>query len=201
MLAAARKPSPFLCCVPHLRSSRDSPPRMPILPLIRVRRSPGQRSRGLVLAGGQVIPCALGRSGVTRRKREGDGASPAAVLRPLQLFYRADRLRRPRTDLPVRRLRPLDGWCDDPAHSSYNRPVLLPFSASHEQMWREDRLYDLIVDLDWNRRPARRGHGSAIFMHVARPGLLPTEGCIALPAPALLRLLARIGPATRIALA
>lgn len=200
MLGAARKPSTGLCCVPHRLSSPENPPRMPILPLIRVRRIPGQRSRGLLLAGGQAIPCALGRSGVTRRKREGDGASPAAVLRPLQLFYRPDRLRRPLTSLPARRLRPLDGWCDDPCHPRYNRPVRLPFSASHERLWREDRLYDLVVDLDWNRFPAVRGRGSAIFLHVARPGLPATEGCIALPAHTLLRLLSRMAPATRIVL-
>jgi L,D-peptidoglycan transpeptidase YkuD (ErfK/YbiS/YcfS/YnhG family) len=175
---------------------------MPCLSVIRVRRLPGAKChgtqhRGVLLAGGLAIPCALGRAGLTRRKREGDGASPAATLRPLVLMHRPDRLRRPHAALPGRALRPFDGWCDDPAHPRYNRPVRLPLAASHERMWREDGLYDVVVDLDWNRRSPRPGRGSAIFLHVARPGLGPTEGCIALPLAALRRLVARLGPQTR----
>ncbi len=167
---------------------------------ILVRRSVLDPRRGMLFAGGQATPCALGRSGVTSRKREGDGASPAAVLRPLRLYYRADRMRRPESQLPVAVIRPHDGWCDDPGHPRYNQPVSLPFSASHERMWREDELYDMVVDLDWNRSPAVPGRGSAIFMHVARAGLAPTEGCIALPSPILRRILAGLGPDTRIVL-
>jgi L,D-peptidoglycan transpeptidase YkuD (ErfK/YbiS/YcfS/YnhG family) len=175
---------------------------MPSLSVIRVRQLPGARGqgnqhRGVLLAGGLSIPCALGRSGLTRRKREGDGASPVARLTPLLLMYRPDRLRRPPTALPSRALAPGDGWCDDPRHPRYNRPVRLPFAASHERMWREDGLYDIVVDLDWNRRSPRPGCGSAIFLHAARPGLAPTEGCVALPFPVLRRLVARIGRQTR----
>ncbi|MFO1150193.1 MAG: L,D-transpeptidase catalytic domain protein [Alsobacter sp.] len=170
---------------------------MPSLSVIRVRRLPGARNRGVVLAGAMALPCALGRSGLARRKREGDGASPVAALRPLLLMFRPDRLRRPPTRLPSRALGPLDGWCDDPRHRLYNGPVRLPFPGSHERLWREDGLYDIVVDLDWNRGPIRPGRGSAIFLHVARPGLGPTEGCVALPLPALRRLVARLGPQTR----
>lgn len=166
--------------------------------MIRVRPCPLDPRRGILQAGNLRLPCALGRSGVSPRKREGDGASPRASLRPLAVFYRDDRGPRPASGLPMRRIRPSDGWCDDPRHPRYNQPVHLPFEASHERMWRDDGLYDLVVDLDWNRRPAICGRGSAIFMHVARPGLRPTEGCIALPEPVLRRLLARMGPGTRI---
>lgn len=172
-------------------------PLSPPLRLVRIRRSPLDPRRGVLLVDGRAIPCALGRSGVTRSKREGDGASPAALLRPLAAFYRPDRGRRPAMRLPLRPIRPLDGWCDDPAHPRYNQPVQLPFRASHERLWRDDHLYDLVVDLDWNRRPAVPGRGSAIFMHVARPRLAPTEGCIALPMAELRRLVGRIGPGTR----
>jgi L,D-peptidoglycan transpeptidase YkuD (ErfK/YbiS/YcfS/YnhG family) len=164
---------------------------------VRIRRSPLDPRRGLLLVDGRAIPCALGRSGIAHAKREGDGTSPAALLRPLAAFYRPDRGRRPVTRLDLRPIRRRDGWCDDPAHSRYNQPVTLPFEASHERLWRDDRLYDLVVDLDWNRRPAIRGRGSAIFLHVARPGLLPTDGCVALPYAELRRLVGRIGPGTR----
>jgi L,D-peptidoglycan transpeptidase YkuD (ErfK/YbiS/YcfS/YnhG family) len=196
MPALRRKPSTSVCCAPGARNVSQ----VRFFEVIRVRRSPLDARRGVLQAGPFAFACALGRSGVTRRKREGDGASPAAELRPLRLFYRADKAPRPATGLPLRPIRPLDGWCDDARHPRYNQPVTLPFPASHERMWREDGLYDLVVDLDWNRGPRVPGRGSAIFMHVARPGLKPTEGCIALPAPALRRILARIGPSTRIIL-
>jgi L,D-peptidoglycan transpeptidase YkuD (ErfK/YbiS/YcfS/YnhG family) len=115
------------------------------------------------------------------------------------VLYRADRLRRPVTGLAVSRIRRGEGWCDDPADRNYNRSVALPYPASAETLWREDHLYDVVVVLDHNRRPRVRGAGSAIFMHLAKPGLAPTAGCIALPRPAMLGLLARIGPETTIA--
>ena len=65
-------------------------------------------------------------------------------------------------------------------------------------MWRDDHVYDVVVDIAWNRGPIRRGRGSAIFLHLARPDLAPTEGCVAVPAHAIAQLLARIGPNTRI---
>lgn len=165
---------------------------------IRVIRRPGCPRRGVLIAGGLTLPCALGRGGVSSKKREGDGATPRATLLPLQAFYRADHGQRPRSALPLKPIRAGDGWCDGPGDRNYNRAVRLPYRASCETMMRSDALYDIVVDLDWNRRPAVAGRGSAIFMHAARPGFLPTEGCIALPIAALRRLLPRLGPHTRI---
>ena len=75
--------------------------------------------------------------------------------------------------------RPDDGWCDDPGDRNYNRPVRLPYPASHEAMWRDDHLYDVVVVLGHNDGPRRRGVGSAIFFHLADPRRRPTAGCIA----------------------
>lgn len=169
------------------------------LALIRVLRRPGNGRRGVLLAGGFAWPCALGRGGVRAGKREGDGATPQATLRAVRLFYRDDHGLRPATRLPVTRIGG-QGWCDDVGDRNYNRLVPLPYRASHEVMRRADGLYDIVVELDWNRRPAIRGRGSAIFLHVARPGLAPTDGCIALPAVRLRRLVARLGPGTRFVL-
>lgn len=168
--------------------------------LIVVRRSPLDRRRGRLEAGSLVLPCALGRSGTRRDKREGDGASPVGRFALLQGFYRADRQPRPRTGLKLRPIRPQDGWSDDPKDRRYNRPVPLPCPTGHEKMWREDHLYDVVLDIAWNRGPIRRGRGSAIFLHLARPGFSPTEGCVAVPPQAIRRLLERIGPDTRIAI-
>lgn len=168
------------------------------LDVIRVFPSPGDARRGRLVAGGLSIPCALGRGGITRRKREGDGATPAGRLSAEAVLYRADRLGRPRTQLSASAIRTRDGWCDDPGSRLYNAPIRLPAACSHERMWRDDDLYDLVVVLGWNRRPAVRGRGSAIFLHVARPGHAPTEGCVAVRRALIGRLAERIGPRTQV---
>jgi L,D-peptidoglycan transpeptidase YkuD (ErfK/YbiS/YcfS/YnhG family) len=143
-----------------------------------------------------VLPCALGSAGPVRHKREGDGGTPLGRHRVLGAFYRPDHIRRPRTALKLAPIRQSDGWCDAPADRRYNRPVRLPYPASHERMWRDDHLYDLVLDLSWNRSPVIPGRGSAIFLHAAQPGFCPTEGCVAVDRRALLRLVERIGPGT-----
>jgi L,D-peptidoglycan transpeptidase YkuD (ErfK/YbiS/YcfS/YnhG family) len=163
---------------------------------IIVRASRTDPTRGLLVAGGLVVPCALGRTGVTRHKREGDGGTPAGRLRLVACRYRRDRIARPATALPVLPIGRGDGWCDDPADRNYNRPVTLPYPASHEELYREDSLYDVVVILDWNLLRPRPGAGSAIFFHLSRPDLSPTAGCIAVPLPAMRMILARSGPET-----
>ncbi|MEX0851832.1 MAG: L,D-transpeptidase family protein [Bauldia sp.] len=158
----------------------------------------GDRRRGLIIASGLHARCALGRSGTSRRKREGDGATPAGRFSILAVLYRADRLPRPLTRLPTASIRPDLGWCDDPAHRRYNRLVRLPFEASHERLWRQDHLYDLVAILDYNLPIPQPGAGSAIFLHVAAPDFAPTAGCIALAPNVMRRLLAVVGPRTAI---
>lgn len=148
------------------------------------------------MAGSLVVPCALGRSGIRHHKREGDGVSPSGRWRMVSAMYRPDRSPRPATALPVDAIGPDDGWCDDPHHREYNRPVVLPFPPSHERLWRGDRLYDVVIVLDYNLAHPVPGRGSAIFLHIARQDLAPTEGCIAIAPAAMRRLLARVGPET-----
>ena len=106
-----------------------------------------------------------------------------------RIFYRADRVEKPRTVIPAEPLARTDGWCDDPAHRDYNRHVVLPHDGRHEELWRNDPLYDLIVVLGWNDAPVVRDRGSAIFLHVARSDYAPTEGCVALALDDLRRVL------------
>lgn len=162
---------------------------------------PASPPQGLPTEGRLVWPggsfrCALGRGGVRTDKREGDGATPVGRFPLRRVLWRADRLPQPETGLPVSLIAPDDGWCDDPADPAYNRPVKRPFAASHEELWREDGVYDVIVVMGHNDDPVVPGQGSAVFMHVARPNWDPTAGCVALPLPDLLRLLKDCGPGT-----
>jgi L,D-peptidoglycan transpeptidase YkuD (ErfK/YbiS/YcfS/YnhG family) len=157
-----------------------------------LRLAPGPEPRGrLQMAGGSWV-CAIGAGRFSAAKREGDGATPVGLWPLREVLYRPDRIARPRTGLPARPLRRADGWCDAPADRNYNRPVRHPYAASAERLWRQDGLYDLVVVIGYNDRPRVRGRGSAIFLHVARPGLAPTEGCVALPRDDLLRLVRRL---------
>ena len=159
---------------------------------IVVRRAPGNPREGrLVLAHG-VRRAALGKCGVAALKREGDGATPLGRFPIRQVLYRADRMKRPRTPFPVRAIRAEDGWCEDPADRNYNRLVRVSPGSSADRLTRDDHLYDLILVLGHNDRPRVRGRGSAIFVHLARPGNLPTAGCIALSRHDLSMLLAEL---------
>lgn len=144
--------------------------------------------------GETVFPCALGRAGLQNKKQEGDGATPIGIFPLRRVFYRPDRLSRPTTLLPVRALKPGDGWADDPTGPAYNRLIRKPYELSHEDLWREDQLYNLIIEVGYNDAPPVPGLGSAIFVHVARDGYKPTEGCVALYQSDLLNALARLGP-------
>ncbi len=147
---------------------------------------------GLLRWTGGRFRAAIGKGGFlpASQKREGDGASPIGAWPLRRVLYRADRLSAPATQLPVIALEPDMGWCDDPSDPNYNRPVTHPYPASAEHLWREDELYDVIVVLGHNDDPVVPGAGSAIFLHCAKQGYPPTEGCIALQREDLLRLLA-----------
>jgi L,D-peptidoglycan transpeptidase YkuD (ErfK/YbiS/YcfS/YnhG family) len=166
--------------------------------LIRVRRRPGRSSAGVMLAGPAAIPVVLGRSGIRANKREGDGATPRGLFRLRRLWWRPDRGRKPLTLLPAVRIDPAVAWCEDAADRRYNRPFRRSAHEPGDRLWRDDHLYDLIIEIDHNTRPRIAGRGSAVFLHVAREDRSPTAGCIALAARDLRRLLARLGPETRI---
>jgi L,D-peptidoglycan transpeptidase YkuD (ErfK/YbiS/YcfS/YnhG family) len=123
---------------------------------------------------------AIGPGGIAVKRGEGDGITPRGSWPVREIFYRADRVARPRTTLPVRAIEQNDGWCDAPDDVHYNRLVKLPYPASHETLWRDDSLYDLVVVLGFNDDPVVPGKGSAIFLHLARDGYAPTHGCVAL---------------------
>ncbi|RUV66883.1 MAG: L,D-transpeptidase [Mesorhizobium sp.] len=160
------------------------------LRVLTVRARPGHASQGLLQAGKLVFSCALGRGGISAGKREGDGATPLGSMRVLSGYFRNDHFSGGRkTRLAMTPIGRDLGWCEVPEDRNYNRPVKIPYGASHERMLRTDRLYDACLVLDWNISPRRRGRGSAIFFHLARPGFTPTQGCVAVTARTMARLL------------
>jgi L,D-peptidoglycan transpeptidase YkuD (ErfK/YbiS/YcfS/YnhG family) len=181
-----------------MRRKPDDPVKRTALRLLRVRARAGDRRRGWLTAGPLVIPVALGMGGIKANKREGDGGTPAGRFKLRRLWWRSDRGPRPRTLLPVRRITPADAWCEDPADRRYNRPIPLAPGAAGDRLWRDDHLYDLVIELSHNTRPRIAGRGSAVFIHLARPQYAPTIGCVALKASSLRRLLHSLAPRTEI---
>jgi L,D-peptidoglycan transpeptidase YkuD (ErfK/YbiS/YcfS/YnhG family) len=146
---------------------------------------------GYLLVDIKAYRCALGYAGVSPpgTKREGDGTVPAGRFHLRQVLYRADRRDPPVTKLPVRALEPELAWCDDPSCPEYNRLVTLPHEGSFEELWRDDHVYDLLAVIGYNDDPVVPGAGSAIFLHIARPGFTPTVGCVGVAVEDLLEIL------------
>lgn len=166
--------------------------------MVRIRPAAGNPRRGWLTTGDLTIPVALGRGGILANKREGDGGTPKGTFRPRRLWWRSDRHPRPRTFLPVRPIGPHDGWCEDANDRLYNRPIRLHPGQPGDRLKRDDHLYDFIVEIDHNSSPRMAGRGSAVFLHLARDNFGPTAGCVSMTESAMLRLLRRLGPRTRI---
>lgn len=146
-------------------------------------------STGKLLWRNKEYKCAIGRGGFSSFKKEGDGATPIGQFLIREVYYRQDRLDKPKTILPLKVITSNDGWCDDIKDKAYNRLIKLPYSASYENLQREDHVYDLIITIGHNDSPPIPGEGSAIFIHIARAGYTPTEGCIVLSLEDLLEIL------------
>lgn len=165
--------------------------------MMEVRESP---SGAVADWGAGPRRCAVGTGGIGAKRREGDGITPAGIWPMRRVLYRADRLARPMTALPVAAIGANDGWCDAPGDAKYNCPVTLPYPAGAEKLWRDDALYDVVVVLGFNDAPVVDGAGSAIFLHVAAPGYAPTAGCVALERADLLAALAAFAPGWAVAI-
>jgi L,D-peptidoglycan transpeptidase YkuD (ErfK/YbiS/YcfS/YnhG family) len=152
----------------------------------------------ILLVGNHSTPCAIGKHGAIAQidKREGDGRTPLGTYFLRSVYARPDRVAGFETGLPLTWLTPQHGWCDDADHSRYNKQVMLPFAASHESLWRDDGLYDLIVTLSHNDDPPVPNMGSAIFLHCCKyddsGAMKPTLGCVAVTETELLLLLPQL---------
>ena len=141
---------------------------------------------------GRVIPCIIGGSGFSKYKREGDGCTPIGRWKLLTVYYRADRLKIPKSAIPVIEITSDLGWSDDPTDPMYNKAIRLPSILSHEKLWRDDYLYDLLITTDHNTNPVVKGCGSAIFIHQMHENETPTAGCLALKLPDLEHLVSTV---------
>lgn len=181
--------------VPLTRNSIKTPH---FVSFIAVRKRCGAKSQGILAIGQYRFLCALGKSGFTARKREGDGATPLGVMSILGGFHKGGLRILPRHFIKLQRVNRCDGWCDGVGDANYNRRVRLPYKSSSEKLFRDDDLYDIALIPDWNICRRIQNCGSAIFIHLARPQFAPTEGCIALSRRTMARILPYISRKTKI---
>ena len=133
--------------------------------------------------------CAIGKNGVTNNKAEGDWKTPIGCFKIRKVLFRKDKIEKPQTDLLVEEIQENDAWCDDVNDKNYNQQIKLPYNSSHEKLWRDDEVYDIVVVLGFNDNPIVPGKGSAVFIHIARQNYPPTAGCIAFNREDLLEIL------------
>lgn len=79
-----------------------------------------------LLSGDLRFRCAIGKSGFSADKNEGDGCTPLGAFPLRECWYRVDRLAAPQTGLSLRAITPRDGWCHDPGNPRYNHHIVMP---------------------------------------------------------------------------
>jgi L,D-peptidoglycan transpeptidase YkuD (ErfK/YbiS/YcfS/YnhG family) len=142
--------------------------------------------------------CALGEAGIKKKKKEGDNITPKGEFKIIKVYYRDDKVKNITTSIKKLKIKKNTGWCDDPNSKFYNKQIKLPSKFSHEKLYRNDNLYDLILVSNYNMNPIIKNKGSAIFIHVAKNSYEKTKGCIALKKEHLIKLLSQIKKDTRI---
>ena len=142
--------------------------------------------------------CCIGKNGVTRRKREGDYKTPLGTFEIEKLFFRKDRIKKPKTSLATTEIKQSMGWCDDVNYpKEYNRLIKINDKIKHEKLKRNDSKYDLLIPISYNRKNPKVGLGSCIFIHLTK-NFKPTAGCIALKKKDFLIMLKLIKKNTKI---
>ena len=142
--------------------------------------------------------CAIGKNGVTRSKKEGDGCTPIGTFSLRRLFIRKDRIKKITTSLSQITIVPNMAWEDNPKSKNYNKLIFLKKNNSREKLFRKDKLYDLILVIEYNTKKIIKGKGSAIFLHIAKKNYSGTQGCVALKKSDFLVILQFIKPNEKI---
>ena len=144
------------------------------------------------------IKCSIGKRGLTSKKKEGDLKTPKGRFKFEFLLFRKDRIKKIYSKLKKIKISKNMGWCDDSGSSSYNRLVKFPFKKSAEKLFLKKRNYDLILVINFNRKPVIKNRGSAIFLHLIDKRFSPTKGCIAIKKKDFIKILPLITKKTKL---
>ena len=123
--------------------------------------------------------CSIGKKGIKKNKIEGDKSTPKGFFSIGKLYYRADRVPKPRTDLNIKKIYPNLGWCNDSKSNFYNSEIKIRKNIKHEKLFRKDYKYNYLLVIEYNKKATKPNKGSAIFIHLTK-NFKPTAGCLAL---------------------
>ncbi len=146
------------------------------------------------------LKCAIGKSGITNFKKEGDFSTPKGTFKLGKLYYRKDRIGTLNYNLKKKVIKKNMGWCDDNRSKKYNKEINLPSKFRAEKLYRKDKIYDLFINIEYNYKPTIKNKGSAIFLHLANKKYRPTKGCIAISKKDFLKLISSIKKNTKISI-
>ena len=154
----------------------------------------------LLLYKGYKLKCSIGKSGIKDSKKEGDLATPKGVFELGLLYYRKDRNKSLKSKLKKKVIKKNMGWCDDIKSRRYNQEIYFPFKYKAEKLYREDKIYDIFINIKYNQSPVVKGKGSAIFLHNTNTKYKPTKGCVAISKRDFLKILPLIDSKTKISI-
>ena len=144
-----------------------------------------------------IFRCSTGKNGIKKKKIEGDKATPRGKFSLGRLYYRADRVQKPLTKIPIRVITKNMGWCDDPKSKYYNEEIKISKKLKHEKLFRKDHLYNYLIVINYNTKKTISNKGSAIFIHLTKK-YKKTAGCIGVKRKDFLILLKLINRKTKI---
>ena len=144
------------------------------------------------------LKCTIGKSGISKYKKEGDLATPSGTFKIGLLYYRIDRIKSFKCKLEKKIIKKSMGWCDDVRSKKYNKEIRFPFRFHAEKLHRKDNIYDIFINIKSNTKPIVKGKGSAIFLHLAKKNYQPTKGCVAISKKNFLKILPYIKKNTKI---
>ncbi len=136
--------------------------------------------------------------GISKKKREGDLCTPAGKFIFESLLYRKDRIKNIKSQIKKKIITKNMGWCDDSSSKKYNKLIKFPFSGKAEKLFLKKNFYDLILVINYNRKPIVKNRGSAIFLHLTDKKFSPTKGCLAIEKKDFLKILPEIEKKTKI---
>ena len=149
---------------------------------------------------GYKLKCSVGKSGLSKSKREGDLATPKGIFGLEKIYYRKDRIKTIKCKLKKRIIKKNMGWCDDIKSKKYNQEISFPFKYSAEKLYKKDISYDIFINIKYNHSPIIKGKGSAIFLHLCTKNYKPTKGCVALQKKDILKILPLLNKKTKISI-
>ena len=123
--------------------------------------------------------CCIGACGFTSDKYEGDKKTPTGLFSLGDLYYRSDKVQKPKTNLRCIKIQKNMGWCNDINSKFYNKEIKIKKKVRCEKLFRNDYKYDFLIPIKYNWLNPKKNKGSAIFIHLTK-NYNPTVGCIAL---------------------